>query len=189
MNPKSFLFVLLLASSSISAKELQEESESSRVFEWATAKPGDFERWLLKNEKLLAQHDACRLLVSWRVEGASTANFNISEFLVRPDDDRDTRLLIKHRESGLDLRVGVSYQPSYLENNPFIIRMALAFEGDADVVFWTVSRTQAETLREKDWKYLSLAKEMEIGNKVYSFIFHCENGKTHQKDFRRILKR
>jgi hypothetical protein len=194
MNSKSFLFVLIIVSSSfypnIDAKQLIDESKPSSVFEWATAKPGDFQKWLLNNEKILDQCDACRLLVSWSDEKASTANFNIAEFLVQPSDDRDTKLFIRHLESGVALRIGVNYSPSYLlRNEPFIIRIALAFEGDVDNVFNELSRAQAETLREKNWKYLSLTKEIQIDKKIYSFIFHCENGKTYQKMLRQGLRR
>jgi hypothetical protein len=195
MNPKLLLFMLLLVGPTtcpnINANQL-DENDNSRVFEWTKAKSGDFQRWLMQHEKLLGQCDACRLLVSWSNEGEAvgTADFNIAEILVLPEDSSNTKLLIRHPESGINLRVGVDYAPSYLSRNePLIIRMALAFEGDAKGVFYELDRTQAEALREKSWKYLSLTKDIKIGKRIYSFIFHCENGKTYQKMLRRSLRR
>lgn len=172
----------------ISLGQSNEEDGFFEVFDWATAKQGDFERWLLNNEKTFLHADVCRLLASWSAGGESTASFNIAELIVNPKDGRIAHLLIKHPESGLDLRVGIEYSRSaFSENLPLVIRMALAFEGDINHLWSEVSRGEAETLRGKDWKYLSLRKEIQIDNKTFSFIYECENGKTYQEELLRSL--
>jgi hypothetical protein len=168
--------------------EQLEEDDSPEVFEWAKSKSGDFEQWLLKNENNIRQADVCRLLASWSDEKIGTASFNIAEFIVNPKPNSNTSLLVRHHESGSILRVAVKYSRfDHLHDEPLIIRIALTLGGDPNNIWSDIGRGQAETLREKDWKYLSLRKEIQINNKIYSFIFHCENGMTYQEELLRRL--
>jgi hypothetical protein len=109
----------------------------------------------------------------------SSSNEGIALIAVAPGEESFTQLL-RDTHSGLDIRVGLRYEPVGLQPSPGMsrLRIALALEGAPDDVFDTVSRTEAATIREKAWKSFSAVKATRLGSLRFVFTLTCENGKS-----------
>jgi len=160
----------------VAVRDADDPNAPSRLFEWNSRGTGEFDLWLNENKRLLGRCDVCDLNVSWKNEEARAYSsvHNIAVFLIGPADEQVSRV-IRHIESGVDVRVGVQYFPA----KPGIsqIRIALAFEGLPDDIFYEITRSQAETLRDKEWKFVTAMKEMRVKNLRYTFSLTCTNSK------------
>ena len=87
--------------------------------------------------------------------------------------------------------MGVRYEPVGLPPSPGVsrLRIALALEGAPADVFDTVSRTEAATIRGKEWKNLSAVKPTHLSSLRYVFTFTCENGKSFMNPLNRRWQR
>jgi hypothetical protein len=160
------------------AHEGEDRIAPSRIFYEKSGGHEELRRWLQENGRLLDRGDVCTLNVSWMNEetkGNSSAVHNVASFLVVPEDEEVTRL-IRDTESGLDVRVGVQYHP--IKSGLSEIRIALAFEGAPDDIFYEISRGEAKAIRQRKWKFLEAAKDIRIASLRYTFYLTCENGRT-----------
>jgi hypothetical protein len=75
------------------------------------------------------------------------------------------------------VRVGVKYLA--IKSGISQIRIALAFEGAPDDIFYEVSRAQADAIREKGWRSVASTKEIQLKNLLYTFTLTCTDSKKH----------
>jgi hypothetical protein len=68
------------------------------------------------------------------------------------------------------VRVGVQYLP--IKSGVSGILIALAFEGPPRDVFDEPSRVEADTIRRKDWAYLTVTKEVRSADRPLSIQFY-----------------
>ncbi len=178
-------FMVFLLTFLLSADVHAQSDKTTKLFEWRTSKTGDILLWLKQNEKLLNYADGCSLTASWRDDESElgTSVFNIAEILIAPENEK-VATLFQLPEYGIGARVGVRYLP-LASKNSWAIQIALAFEGAAEDVFDESSSSEAETMRESNWKYLSVAKDIRTGKRIYNFHFGCQNGKTYMKFLRK----
>jgi hypothetical protein len=160
------------------------------LFDWS-ATPDQIIPWLKKNERLLDHGDGCSLMVSWASAKPeerslpSASNHEIASLIVTPEDEEiHTIFRDKVSGSGLDVRVGVQYIPS-LKSGLSEIRIALALDGPVQDVFNEVSRAEGATLRNQEWKRLTIVKPIKVSEMNYRYSLTCENGKTFLSFLRR----
>jgi hypothetical protein len=146
----------------------------SRLYEENGKRPGaeEYMQWLNQNKRLFKRCDICELNFSWfnEVTKFSIAVNNAASFFVGPEDEH-VSWLIPNPDSGLDVRVGVQYVQ--IRKGIWQIRTALAFEGDVDDIFSETSRSEAQTARDKDWKYVMVRKDTAIKYIHYTFSLSC----------------
>lgn len=166
--------------------------EMPPIFDW-NATPNQIESWLAKNEQLLASGDGCTLLVSWRAVDSKkyplgSASHEIVSFIVTPEDD-EAHLAIPDKISGahLSVRLGIKYLP--LTPNARELDLAIALEGETQDVFYEDGRTEAMTIRDKNWTMLELVKEIKVSEMAYRYVLHCQNGRTFESYFRKVPKK
>ena len=95
------------------------------------------------------------------------------------ENDVDTlEKKFRHSESGLDLYVGVQKGRGLMKNDPKKLRVAISFENKFEDVFDEPSRAEAETVYDRNWKWLAVSKSLRIGSRVYTFTFGCERVKA-----------
>jgi hypothetical protein len=163
------------------------------IFDW-NATPNQIIPWLKKNEGLLNRGDGCTLSVHWasadpkQRSSPTSAVHEIASLIVAPGDE-ETHTIIRDKVSGSgsDVRVGVQYLPG--KSGVSELRIALAFDGPAEDVFNEVSRAEGKTLRDPEWKLLTVVKPVRISEMVYTYALSCENGKTFLSFLRRPVKK
>lgn len=173
-----FIASFVLFSECIAQSTEADVLQPSRIYDLTAPEKPDLKRWLKGNENLLNRGDVCGVSYSWTDETRkiSTSNFLLQSFLVVPEDE-EVKRIVRHKASGLDVRIGVQYHPLAF-GSASEIRIALAFEGQRDDVFDETSRSEATTLRDHKWKFLETAKSIRAGERFYTFHLTCRNGKT-----------
>src|SRR5262245_50470308 len=109
-------FSMLLAQQQTAVSE---GKDLPRMLLWAAAKPEDVRQFFTTNQSLLGRGDGCSLNVYWFDEqtGISSAQHGIALFVVAPEEESFAQLL-RDTNSGLEIRVGVRYEPMELEPSP-----------------------------------------------------------------------
>ena len=174
-------FFLVAVSVSGQVVSSPKHTDRKQVLHW-DEKP-DVHKWLIENGSMLKQGDGCTLSVSWADKDdhnrPSSAVHEITSFVITPQDEEMTRLFSDTASpSGLGVRVGVRYLPSSFAGSEQYLQIALALEGAADEVFDEISRSEAGTIRYKNWKDIEVVKPILIESIQYRFALSCENGKT-----------
>jgi hypothetical protein len=189
LNCLIFAAVILSAQSDSRSKaNTDERGTSIPTLYWN--KEHDVHKWLMKNEASLNRGDGCTLAVSWMDDrkGLPSAVNEIVSFVLVPENEEITRVFRDTAsESGLEVRVGARYLPSDL---PSLSRLeiALALEGPAGGVFEEISRSEAGTVRYKNWKHLSVVKPVLAEHVRYRYVLSCENGRTFMSYLRHPAK-
>jgi len=184
MKGSTVLTCLILASLVTSAQEnrsIPPNDPTARTFYWSE-KPDakDLEKWLMANEVILRRGDACTLTYWWMDEEhpyPSSSTTELATFITLPQDEELTKAIHDPR-SGLDIRVGIRYVPGD-SKNPYMLQIALAFEGLPDGVFDEANRAQAETVRSPSWRWLGVVKPIRLGDMRYTYSLHCQNGREY----------
>ncbi len=156
------------------------QPDKNTVFRWDQKQ--DVRVWLTEKKSALNQGDGCTLSSSWMNEDnpkePSGSVWFIASFVAVPEDEGFATLIQDSpSNSGSDVRVAVRYIRDETKKVPTEIRIALAVGGSEDV-FSEGSRSEARTIRDSNWKSLSVVKETVVGHKRYTFVLRCENGKT-----------
>jgi hypothetical protein len=158
-----------------------EPNPSTQIFIWNEKR--DLDKWIRENKSSLDRGDACTLKVSYSTSGV----FPIASFVAVPVEEEITRIIHDSAtDSGLDIRVGVSY-PHHDVSSGTELEIALAFEGSPNDVFYEINGAQAWTLRDRSWKFLRVEKRIDVGDLRYRFFLECVNGKLFM-DFARPAK-
>ena len=190
-----FLFATLPVIGQSNSGSEDKQVDSIPTLYW-NKKP-DVRKWLRENEAILKRGDGCSLTVSWYSEsnrkGPGSAVHEIVAFLTLPEgEDEITRVFHDAAsDSGLDVRVGVRYVHDGLlaSKLPPKLELALALDGPSDDVFGEISRSEASTVRFKDWKFISVVKPIVANGMRYRYELFCENGKQFMSFFRRPVKK
>jgi hypothetical protein len=152
-------------------------------------KSSDVNKWLKDHEPFLQRGDGCMLNMSFADSTSRSGLNNVALFMIAPGDPdnfEENSTVIHDSRSGLDVRVGARYV--YGEGIEEL-EIALGFEGDADNVFNEVTAAQARSLRDKNWKALTLVRKTQIGDTRYEYSLNCENGKTFMSVLRKPVGR
>jgi len=125
------------------------------------------------------QTASCKVTTYFRdfESGNSSSNFLVGKFLLQLDDDDDTTdeitKVLRHEESGVNVSAGVQISSAF-QNKSKSIKVALSFNGKAEDTFELLDGSQAETIYDKHWKWLSVSDDIKVGNRIYTFTFSCE---------------
>ena len=181
---------VLAQDNTVARRTATEQRPPTATFYWD--EKHDVHNWLKENESYLKRGDGCTLTSSWRNEESpatpSGSLYEIASFVAAPGDEETTRVIHDSgARSGLDVKVGVRYVPDG-PGGSYLLQIALAFGGSPDGAFDENGRTEAETLRYANWKWLTAVKSARVGNLRYQFSLHCENGKTFLSFLRRPVK-
>jgi hypothetical protein len=162
------------------------------MFDW-NASPNQIIPWLKKNKRLLNRGDGCTLAVHWasadpKQRSSPTSSVHEIASLVVAPADEEIHTIIRDKVSGSwsDVRVGVQYLPG--KSGVWELRIALAFDGPPEDVFHEVSRAEGATLRDQEWKSLTVVKPIRISEFVYTYALSCENGRTFLSFLRQPVK-
>jgi hypothetical protein len=149
----------------------------------------DVNKWLKDHESFLQRGDGCSLnrsFVNSQARSYGSAVNNVALFMIAPGDDLEENSTMIHDEvSGLDIRVGARYLSGDAMEE---LEIALAFDGEPDNVFNEITAAEAHSLRDKNWKYLTLVKKIQLGDVEYRYSLACENGKTFMSFLRKPAK-
>lgn len=107
---------------------------------------------------------------------SSSSRFLVGSFPLKLEEDAITKLFT-HQESGVNISVGVEQVRGIIENAPRRIRIAISFTGKPEDVFDEIERAEAETFYDKNWRGLSVSKNIRVANRTYTFSFACERVK------------
>lgn len=130
---------------------------------------------ILQTNTAIAQVDVCRVAYHyWNKETKSGSSRHlVGEF--RPlNGDGPTQKEYRDDETGMSIFVGVTSIESSMKGTRRTLRMALSFERTGDDVFEDLSRVDSETILDKNWQWLKVAKLRKLGSKEYTFEFTCE---------------
>ena len=106
---------------------------------------------------------------------ASSSRFLLGKFDLQLDEENyEVTKFYSHEESGVKVSVGVQIFPSAFKDKPKTIKVALSFKGKPDDTFEFLDGSQAETIYDKNWKWLSVSDDIKVGNRIYTFTFGCE---------------
>lgn len=127
---------------------------------------------------VFAQSGVCRVSYYYWDETtkASSSRHLIGEFPM----GRDSLSILKEfrlEDAGVDIFVGVASIKGVLKGEPKKLRMVLAFDGTMEDVFDELTRAEAETLYDKNWKWLRVTKSKKVGSREYTYSFGCEKTK------------
>lgn len=103
---------------------------------------------------------------------ASSSWFLVGEFPLSFDDDSVIKSF-NHQESGLNISVGVEQVKSIFEK-PRRISVAISFVGKPEDVFYETDNSEAETIYDKNWRWIAVNKSIKVENRLYTFQFSCE---------------
>ena len=121
-----------------------------------------------------AQTEMCRLTVSavQRNPFQASSRELVGEFPLTFENDKLAKNL-RHEESGVEISMGVEVIEGMSKTK--VIRLGISFqrEGD-DSVFESLDGVEAQTFYDKNWRALSVSKNIEKNNRTYTFEFSCE---------------
>jgi len=122
-----------------------------------------------------AQTEVCGVSTYFRdlEEKSSSSRFSVGKFPLELEDDAITKLFLR-QESGISISVGVEQVRGIFENEPRRIRMAMSFVGKPEDVFDEIESAEAESIYDKNWRWLSVSKNIKVANRIYTFTFGCE---------------
>jgi hypothetical protein len=117
----------------------------------------------------------------WDVDNKQSSSwFLVDKFPLSFEDDSVTKLF-HHKESGVDISVGVEQIKSIVGKEPRRIRLAIAFVDKPENVFDEVNNSEAETIYDKNWKWIGLSKNIKVENRIYTFQVSCERKSVKNK--------
>lgn len=82
--------------------------------------------------------------------------------------------LLHHKESDTDISVGVELNQFLDQRKTTLIRLGLGLSSKPANVFDDPNRSEAESVYDKHWRFLSVSKSIEKGKRTYRFSFRCE---------------
>ena len=127
-----------------------------------------------------AQTEVCSVRTYFRDldTKASSSWFLVGRFPLSFENDSITKLL-HYQESSVNISVGVEQVKSIFEKEPSRIRLAISFVGKPEDVFDEIDNSEAETIYDKNWRWLTVSKSLKVENRIYTFQVGCErNSKT-----------
>ena len=128
-----------------------------------------------------AQTEVCGVTTYyWDSEAkASSSRFSVGTFPLKLEEDAITKYFL-HHESGVSISVGVGQVRSIFEDEPRRIRMAISFVSKLEDIFDEIERAEAESIYDKNWRWLSVSKNIRVANRIYTFTFGCERSKKRR---------
>jgi hypothetical protein len=106
---------------------------------------------------------------------ASSSRFLVGKFDLQLDEDNDdVTKFFHHEESGVDVAVGVWVFGRSSKGGPKTIRVVLSFTGKPDDNLDSLEGTEAESIYDKRWRWLSVSNNIKVRNRIYTFTFGCE---------------
>jgi hypothetical protein len=135
---------------------------------------------LLGGKVVHAQTEVCSLTTYFWDDASKSSSSRslLGKFPLEFEGDSISKAF-RHQESGVNIYVGAEQITGILKNDPKKLRIAVSFQGKPDV-FDDVDRAEAETAYDRTWRWLSVSKSIRIENRVYTFTFGCERGKTNR---------
>lgn len=127
-----------------------------------------------------AQVEVCRLTVSsmQRNPFQATSRELVQEFPLVLDDSKLSKEVL-HQASGVLISMGV--EVLLVVDKPKVIRLAISFGPDVNSVFEALDGVEARTFYDKNWRALSVSKNIEKPNRIYTFEFSCERVKKKKR--------
>jgi hypothetical protein len=106
----------------------------------------------------------------WDVDNKQSSSwFLVDKFPLSFEDDSVTKLF------------GVEQIKSIVGKEPRRIRLAIAFVDKPENVFDEVNNSEAETIYDKNWKWIGLSKNIKVENRIYTFQVSCERKSVKNK--------
>jgi hypothetical protein len=121
-----------------------------------------------------AQTEMCRLTVSsiQRNPFQASSRELVGEFPLTFENDKLAREL-RHEESRVQISMGVEIFEGMSKTR--VIRLGISFQREGnDSVFEALDGVEAQTFYDKNWRALSVSKNIEKTNRIYTFQFSCE---------------
>jgi hypothetical protein len=110
---------------------------------------------------------------------SSSSWFLVGRFPLKLEGDAITKQFI-HAESGVNISVGVEQVIGIFEGEPRRMRIAMSFIGKPEDVFDEIESAGAESIYDKNWRWLSVSKNLQVANRIYTFRFGCERNKQRR---------
>jgi hypothetical protein len=128
-----------------------------------------------------AQSEMCSLTTFWvdKAPFSSSSRHLVGEFPLIIDEEPIVKLL-RHADSGINVSIGVDVFKGIFKGEPSRIGLAIAFRDKSEAVFDDVEHSEAESVYDKNWRWLSVSKSVQVEKRIYTFTFGCER-KTAKK--------
>jgi hypothetical protein len=122
-----------------------------------------------------AQSEMCSLTTFWvdKDPFSSSSRHLVGEFPLVIAEEPIVKSL-RHADSGVNVSIGVEISKGIFKGEPTRIRLAIAFLDKPEDVFDDVAHSEAESVYDKNWRWLSVSKSVEIERRIYTFTFGCE---------------
>ena len=122
-----------------------------------------------------AQSELCRLTTFWvdRNPFSSSSRHLVGEFPLLIEDEPIAKLL-RHADSGVNVSIGIAISKGIFKGEPTRIRLALGFLDRPEDVFDDVAHSEAESVYDRNWRWLSVSKSVEVEKRIYTFALGCE---------------
>jgi hypothetical protein len=127
-----------------------------------------------------AQSGVCRLTTFWvdRDPFSSSSRHLVGEFPLVLEDEPILKLM-RHADSGVNVSIGIKFYKGIFKGEPTRIRLAIGFQDKPEDIFDDLDRSEGESVYDKNWRWLSVSKSLEIEKRVYTFTIGCE--RTNRK--------
>ena len=114
----------------------------------------------------------------WDNESKSSSSRSlVGKFPLELDGDQLVKEL-KYSKTSTNVYVGVEQITSVSSQKTKTLRVAISFDGNAENIFDELNRAEAETVYDRNWRFLSVSKNIKIEHRVYTFTFSCEKENT-----------
>lgn len=102
----------------------------------------------------------------------SSSVFRVAQFEMAISDDEFTKT-VTHDESGVRISVGAQVVKGIFEKEPVRLRLKISFNGEPDDTYDSLDGVEAETLFDKNWRWLAISDEKKVASRIYTYTFGC----------------
>jgi hypothetical protein len=129
-----------------------------------------------------AQSVQCTLTTFWVDQSpfASSSRHLVGKFPLVIEDEPMPRVF-RHDDSGINVSIGIEIFKGIFKGEPTRIRLAIAFLDKPENVFDDVAHSEAESVYDRNWRWLSVSRIVGIEKRVYTFTFGCERKNTRKR--------
>jgi hypothetical protein len=129
-----------------------------------------------------AQSEVCSVTTFWVDKNpfSSSSRHLVGEFPLEVEDEPVVKLL-RHADSGVNVSTGIEISKGIFKGEPTRIRLAIGFLDKPENVFDDLAHSEAESIYDGNWRWLSVSQSVEIEKRIYTFTFGCERKRAKKR--------
>ena len=129
-----------------------------------------------------AQSVQCSLTTFWVDQNpfASSSRHLVGKFPLVIEDEPIAKVL-RHDDSGINVSIGIEILKGIFKGEPTRIRLAIAFLDKPKDIFEDVAHSEAESIYDGNWRWLSVSRSVAVEKRVYTFTFGCERKNSRRR--------